>query len=300
MQHCHVRVVQAPVLPVNPPSPTLSYATTVSSILDLNDSSHPSPSSSSSPDESYLASPEPLPRHKRKTRRGRRGRRRRGGRKKKGQGSDNFAAPAQSLHHAIMQCFPQHVPSYEPHLSRGYTTIDDHHGFVVRLNYDASDVKYGIEQGRVIDDVWPSELLPDFTYTFVITVCGHITYGRCLDGWQVGVKHMALAKGRKVVCAGEISIAVDGLSCCYNLDSGQFTRKMVDCGMTTEDKLSSALQALLAQDRFVTRTFARRSILAPVDTPTAHELQQLLDAGFFCRQNPSLVNTVHAFILQKS
>jgi len=207
-----------------------------------------------------------------------------------------------SLTSALATCFPKDSPSYNSPsaVRRGCSVIDDPSGGQVDIHYNPADIDYGVAQCRVFDDVWPSQLPSDRGYTFVITACGHVTYGYCQDRWQVGVKHMALARGRWVVSAGELVVSADGKSCRFNLDSGQYIQKMLSHGLIDQKQLETVTQRFFAMDRTLSDVVVMHghNTLLPTTPPAAHELRQLLRAQFFCQQNPHLVPVMQALLRQ--
>ena len=88
-----------------------------------------------------------------------------------------------------------------------------------------NDIAVARRQGRVFDNVAPSDLPPG-NYTYVITDTGEVSFGLVTDGLEFGVKHVHIAQGRRVAVAGEVRIGPNK-EITYNELSGTFTNQAI-------------------------------------------------------------------------
>jgi hypothetical protein len=192
-----------------------------------------------------------------------------------------------------------------------------HHPFddccrLFKVHYTRLDLTYAQAQGRIFDNVWPSQLPAEHgcsdwqaAYTYVITTTGHVTYGRCFDEWQVGVKHLVLARERPVVAAGELSVVKDSKNrtcvVTVNLDSGRYMRNLFGRGDQDEDTLQALVTMFFIKDRGATRVQfnGRRPRLTPDCSPSTDEYERLLACATFCEQNAALASQVAAHLEQE-
>jgi hypothetical protein len=88
-----------------------------------------------------------------------------------------------------------------------------------------SDISVARAQGRVFDNIAPSELPPG-NYTYVITETGEVSFGLVTDGLEFGVKHVHIAQGRRIAVAGEVRVGANR-ELTYNELSGTFTSEAI-------------------------------------------------------------------------
>jgi hypothetical protein len=175
------------------------------------------------------------------------------------------------------------------------------------IHYTPRDLAYGQAHHRIFDNLWPSQLPFESdsvgsggaSYTYVITASGHVTFGRCFDEWQVGAKHLVLARERPVLAAGELRVVKDrktGTCVVWvNLDSGRYMRNLFLRGHQTERALRPLVLAFFRKDRGATRVeYAERyaASLTPDCSPSRDEYERLLSCTSFCEQNPKLAAQV--------
>jgi hypothetical protein len=146
------------------------------------------------------------------------------------------------------------------------------------------DTAYGRRAGRVFDDVSPASLPRGKRYTYVITEDGRMSFGMVEDSFEFGVKHMHIAGGRPVLVAGELEVAANG-SLRFNLESGTFTRHILEGGGVTENVLAGRVQNILSREvgsSNVTRV-GGSDILVPYSNtpPSAAELARLCASAEF-------------------
>lgn len=111
----------------------------------------------------------------------------------------------------------------EPLGMKGYTFEN---GQGINFHHRDIDVNLAKQQGRVFDNIKPSELPPG-KYTYVIAADGSVSYGRVTDGLEFGVKHLHIAQGRRIAVAGEVDILPNG-GAVYNELSGTFTMRSIE------------------------------------------------------------------------
>jgi hypothetical protein len=107
------------------------------------------------------------------------------------------------------------------------------------ISYDVSDREFGIREKRIFEDSSVLDLT-EGSYTFLITLDGHIVFGKVIDYWEFGVKHIHLANSRPVLVAGEMKINPNK-SIQFNLDSGSFTVPIINAKHTTYEALEVAV-----------------------------------------------------------
>tara|TARA_Y100000590_G_scaffold470454_1_gene665268 strand:+ start:148220 stop:149482 length:1263 start_codon:yes stop_codon:yes gene_type:complete len=116
-------------------------------------------------------------------------------------------------------------------------------GTKARVKYIVDDRNIAIAQGKLFDNVSAAELPRGKSYTYIVKEDGRMVFGQVEDGWEVGVKHAHLANGEKVVAAGEISIDGSG-AFKWNLESGSYTRKLVQSNQTTMETLERQMRTV--------------------------------------------------------
>jgi hypothetical protein len=120
----------------------------------------------------------------------------------------------------------------------------------------------------------------------VITTHGEHRYGKVIDSWEVGVKHLNLAQGDDCCCAGEIKISRKG-HVTFNLLSGTFTSDLIRKGHTTLDEL------VYRTTRFF-RSITQRQVRYTPDSlfvkhlPSVSELAKIRRLPDFARRNELL------------
>jgi hypothetical protein len=144
-----------------------------------------------------------------------------------------------------------------------------------------SDIQVARAQGRVFDNVAPSDLPPG-NYTYVITETGDISYGLVTDGLEFGVKHLHIAQGRRIAVAGEVRVGPNR-ELTYNELSGTFTNQAINEAQQagTTGYQNSLLR--LARDFFnadpnaagITRTERTLFPEPPNNQPTANDIRQM-------------------------
>jgi len=116
-------------------------------------------------------------------------------------------------------------------------------GTKARVTYVVDDRNIAIAQGKLFDNVSAADLPRGKSYTYIVKSDGKMVFGQVDDGWEVGVKHAHLANGEKVVAAGEISIDASG-AFKWNLESGSFTRKLVQGKQTNMEVLEKQMRTV--------------------------------------------------------
>jgi hypothetical protein len=127
--------------------------------------------------------------------------------------------------------------------------------------------------------------LSEGVYTFLITADGHIAYGRVIDLWEFGVKHIHLANGRLVVVAGEMKVGPEG-KISFNLDSGSFTNDIIYNKKFSRAYLKNAVVGIFkSQFNIINLEYNEQKRFFPRHPPEIAELKKLCGSDEFVRSN---------------
>jgi hypothetical protein len=194
---------------------------------------------------------------------------------------------------AAMEFFQNCAASMYTHKVRKTVSVLNGEKYKIYVSEDEN--MYGIGQRRVHDNPESLDKLPrNSHFTFVITDSGQHRYGKVIDGWEVGVKHVNIAQGEDCCCAGELKISRRG-HITFNLNSGTFTKELVETGRASMDDL-----ARRTQDFFKTLTTKRitytKDVILPARMPTIEELRKLRKLKHFARRNELLCTWIDEFV----
>ena len=151
-----------------------------------------------------------------------------------------------------------------------------------RIKSGLAERKAAVDEGRLVEFT-PEQLvkLPPGTYTYAVLKDGTIVTGRVLDSFELGVKHVNLAKGREVVGAGELSIAADG-KYEFNSVSGHFSRVLVaEKKLVSGEKLGQQLAETLYLRMGHAGTFRGLDQLLPAAAPAQEKIKALCGSERF-------------------
>lgn len=140
----------------------------------------------------------------------------------------------------------------------------------VRITQTSDSRKYAVQSGRIRENVPVSSLEKNNSYTYVVTDSGEVVFGRVDNAIEYGVKHLNLANGRPVVAAGEIKINNQG-QIEYNLESGSFTRALVQQKGVSQEELQRKMRELFLSQGASDLRYTN-DILVPSRAPTRQEL----------------------------
>lgn len=116
-----------------------------------------------------------------------------------------------------------------------------------RVSYLTDNREIAKSQGKLFEGVTAKELPKGKSYTYIVKSDGKMVFGQVDDGWEVGVKHAHLANGEDVMAAGELSIDASG-AFRWNLESGSYTRKLVQGGQTDMATLEKQMRKVFQGD----------------------------------------------------
>jgi hypothetical protein len=150
------------------------------------------------------------------------------------------------------------------------------------LAYHVEDRSYALRDRRIYDDVSPLSL-PSGSYTYVITQDGHISFGKVIDGWEFGVKHVHVANSRRVIAAGEIR-SYEG-NFYYNLDSSTFVTPIIKKKGGSLENLRIGVDSIFREVFKVSDPVYKAEVLLPVQPPTSEEYAKLCRSQEFKKTN---------------
>lgn len=158
------------------------------------------------------------------------------------------------------------------------------------VNYMTPDRDFAKAQGKLFEAVSPKDLPKGQSYTYIVREDGKMVFGVAEDGWEFGVKHAHLANGDKVMAAGEITIDASG-AFKWNLESGSFTRKLVESGKTDMVTLEKQMKNVF-QDEFGNTGKFTDEILLNSGPPTPERLRALCSSAQFLVLNRNVCQTL--------
>lgn len=184
----------------------------------------------------------------------------------------------------IQENFPPNSPTVTRGADQGFIEnnipLDPPFG-KARVVQSVEDRKFAVQRGLIRENVPVESLEKGKSYTYVITADGSVVYGQVDNAFEYGVKHIQLANGRPVVGAGELRVNADG-TISFNLESGSFSRSLIQQKGVSEAELQKRVQAVL-QNNGAAQLEYTKSTLLPKDPPNRAELTEL------CRQ--SMIST---------
>lgn len=149
-----------------------------------------------------------------------------------------------------------------------------------RMMYTVGDREYAIANKKLFEGVKSVHDLPHGnSYTYVVKEDGSMVFGLAEDGWEFGVKHAHLANGDRIVAAGEVTVR-GPKDFTWNLESGSFTRKLVESGKTSMDQLKGQMEKLF-QSKWGSSGQYTDDILLRSDPPTPDNLRKLCASDLF-------------------
>lgn len=126
-------------------------------------------------------------------------------------------------------------------------------------------------EGRIVEHRASSGAkLKEGAYTYVITDDGRLITGQVEDVFEFGVKHSNIARGRKIVSAGEIQVRRNG-SYSFNNESGSYAAELIKERAVTAEDLRKRTEESLKVYFGETGKFEKR-ILLPETEPTRNNL----------------------------
>lgn len=139
-------------------------------------------------------------------------------------------------------------------------------------------------EGRIIEHrASQGAKLKEGTYTYVITTDGRMITGKVEDSFEFGVKHSNLARGKKVVSAGEIKVNRDG-SYSFNNESGSYAAELIKQRAVTSAELEKRTKESMKVYLGDRGQFEKR-ILLPEREPTRQNLIRYCQTRGFLQFN---------------